>query len=421
MVCNMDRIILHSDLNSFYASVECLHRPHLKNLPVAVGGSEEARHGIILAKNKIAEKFGVKTAEPLWQARNKCKNLVIIPPDFAKYTRFSRLVREIYLQYTDRFEPFGIDEGWLDVTESAGLFGSGREIAEKIRNQIKREMGLTVSVGVSWNKIYAKLGSDYKKPDAVTVFNRSNYRNLVFPQPVGNLLFVGKSTQSKLKLYGIDTIGDLAACNVAELEKLLGKWGIILHDFAVGKDESPVALYNESTQVKSISNSTTTPRDLVSEDEVKVVFTVLAESVAMRLREQGLYGSVVRIYVRDTDLHCLSRSHKLKNPTCLASEIINAAIMELFQNNYMWRRNIRSLGVGVSNLADCKNVYTQCDIFSSEAEREKKEHLAQSMDEIRRRFGNFAIQRGSLLQNRELSDFDSKTNRKAYIDNYNFK
>ena len=416
----MDRVILHSDLNSFYASVECLHRPELKNLPVAVGGSEASRHGIILAKNEIAKKFGIKTAEPMWQAKQKCKDLVIIPPDFSKYTRFSQLVREIYLQYTDRFEPFGIDEGWLDVTGSVGLFGSGKEIAEKINRQVKKELGLTVSVGVSWNKIYAKLGSDYKKPDAITVFDRNNYRDLVFPQPVGNLLFVGRSTQSKLQLYGIDTIGDLAACDVGQLEKILGKWGGILHRFAIGEDDSPVALFNETSQIKSIGNSTTTPRDLVNDEDVKVIFTVLAESVAMRLREHGLYGKTVRIHVRDTDLHSFSRQHQLTNPTCLASEIIDTA-MELFQKNYHWRQNIRSLGVSVADLVDSQNVYTQCDIFTSEVEREKKENLAQSMDEIRRRFGNFAIQRGSLLQDKELSDFNPKDDHKLDIKSYNLK
>ena len=407
----MDRVILHSDMNSFYASVECLYRPEIRDLPVAVGGSEEARHGIILAKNQHAKKFGIKTGEPLWAARRKCPELVVVPPDFPKYQRFSQMAREIYLQYTDRFEPFGIDEGWLDVTESVRLLGSGRQIAEQINAQIKKELGVTVSVGVSWNKVYAKLGSDYKKPDAITVFDRSNYRRLVFPQPVGNLLFVGSSTESKLRLHGVRTIGDLAACDVGQLELLLGKWGAVLHSFACGEDDTPVALFDEHSAVKSVGNSTTAVRDLVNDEDVKIIFTVLADSVARRLREHGLYGQTVAIQVRNKDLYSFTRQCKLYNPTCLASEI-TAAAMRLFKKHYNWDKPIRSLGINVSDLLPADEVTTQCDIFSSEAEREKREHLEQSLDEIRRRFGNFAIRTGNLLTDRRLSDFNPKDDHK---------
>ncbi|MGI5825752.1 MAG: DNA polymerase IV [Bacillota bacterium] len=403
----MDRVILHSDMNSFYASVECVERPELKKVPMAVGGSPESRHGIILAKNQAAKKFGIKTGEPLWQAFLKCRDLVVVPPNFPKYQKFSQMAREIYLQYTDRFEPYGIDEGWLDVTGSLGIFGSGEQIAYDLNRRIKKELGVTVSVGVSWNKIFAKLGSDYKKPDAVTVFDRENYQRLVYPLPVGELLYVGRATEQKLKIYGIRTIGDLAAAEAENLEKLLGKWGYVLHDFALGNDRSEVKIFSEEKLIKSVGNSTTTPRDLVSEEDVKIIFTVLAESVAMRLREHGMYGQTVRIQIRDKEFYDFSRQCKLDNPTCLASEIVKTA-MYLFKKNYKWSRPVRLLGIAVADLMPYDEVFTQCDIFVSEREREKKEHLAAAVDSIRKKYGSLAIRPGCLLSDKDLSEFDPR-------------
>lgn len=406
-VKKLDRVILHSDMNAFYASVECIDRPELKKVPMAVGGNEELRHGIILAKNQIAKKYGVKTGETLWEARLKCRDLVVVPPHFDKYSKYSKLARDIYLQYTDRFEPFGIDEGWLDVTNSQGLFGSGEEIAHDIRKRMKEELGLTVSVGVSWNKIFAKLGSDYKKPDAVTVFSRHNYKRLVYPLPVGNLLYVGKSTLQKLNLCGIKTIGDLAAADLGLLEKMLGKWGAVLHDYALGNDRSEVSLFDEKKPLKSIGNSTTAPHDLVNNDEVKIIFTVLAESVAMRLRECGMYGSTVRMQVRDNNFNGYSRQCKLSSPTCLSSEIVQNA-MDLFLKSYKWQRSVRALGVTVADLVTEDEVFVQCDLFSSPLERDKKEHLARTVDDIRKRYGSFSIQKGCLLTDENLSSFRPK-------------
>lgn len=205
-----DRTILHCDMNNFYASVECLYNPALRGKPVAVGGDVEARHGIILAKNYEAKKYGVQTGEALWQAKQKCPGLTIVPPSFEKYLRFSRLAREIYGCYTDRIESFGLDECWLDLTGSERLFGGGKAVADKLRERIKFELGVTISVGVSHNKIFAKLGSDMKKPDATTVITRENYKDVVWPLPVSDLLFVGPATTRKLARYGIHTIGQLA-------------------------------------------------------------------------------------------------------------------------------------------------------------------------------------------------------------------
>ncbi|MBP1763246.1 MAG: polymerase [Firmicutes bacterium] len=262
---NLARTILHVDLNNFYASVECLYRPELRNFPVAVTGDAEARHGIILAKNQLAKLAGVTTGEAIWQARQKCPRLICLPPDFRKYLRFSRLARTIYADYTDQIEPFGIDEAWLDVTGSIQLFGTGPEIADTIRQRLRSELGITASIGASYNKIFAKLGSDMKKPDATTVITAENFRNIVWPLPAGELLYVGRSTQRKLKSRFINTIGDLAKADPRNLRLLLGVWGETLRQFANGLDTSPVRLSGEESIIKSIGNSTTTPRDLVNE------------------------------------------------------------------------------------------------------------------------------------------------------------
>lgn len=257
---NVVRTILHVDLNNFYASVECLYRPDLRGQPVAVTGEVEQRHGIVLAKNMPAKAAGVKTGEAIWQARAKCPKLVCLPPDYKKYLRFSRLARAIYADYTDKIESFGIDENWLDVTGSTLVMGSGAEIADEIRRRVRETLGITASAGVSFNKIFAKLGSDYKKPDATTVITPENFRRIVWPLPVGELLYVGRSTERKLHNRVILTIGDLAGRKVHDLQLLLGVWGETLWNFANGRDESPVARIGAETYVKSVGNSTTTPR-----------------------------------------------------------------------------------------------------------------------------------------------------------------
>ncbi len=264
------RTILHSDLNNFYASVECLRNPAIRNKPVVVVGSKEDRHGIVLAKNMIAKKLGVKTGDVYWEAKQKCGDtLVEVQADFSTYINVSREVRKIYKDYADRIEAYGIDECWLDVSSSLKLFGSGREIAETIRERIKTEIGLTVSIGVSWNKIFAKLGSDMKKPDAVTEITLDNYKTKVWSLPVEDLLYVGRATQQKLNRIGIKTIGDLAQADEQRLISLLGKWGSYLHTFANGKDESPVAKIGEEEAIKSIGNSLTVYRDLVDDEDVE--------------------------------------------------------------------------------------------------------------------------------------------------------
>lgn len=395
----MERTILHIDCNKFYASVECLHNPEIRNKPVAVGGSAESRHGIILTKNEIASKYEILTAEPIWKARQKCPDLIVVPPNFPLYVRFSKMARNIYKDYSDYIEPFGLDENWLDVT---GSKKSGKEIAEEIRKRVKFELGITVSIGVSWNKIFAKFGSDYKKPDAVTVITKNNYKNIVWKSPCSDLLFVGPATKRKLNSYGIYTIGELAETNPSFLHSVFGKNGDILHSFANGLDSSPVSHMNDEQAVKSVGNSTTTPRDMKNNDDVKTVFTVLAESVARRLREQGVKGKTVSISVRDCNLKSFTRQGQLKTHTDVSSEIIEEA-MRLFLENCDWKNPIRSVGVSVSDFGED---LLQFDLNGTVEKHEKLERLERAVDDIRRRYGNFAVQRASMLADEGLSGFN---------------
>lgn len=395
----MKRCVLHIDCNKFYASVECLYRPELRDKPMAVGGDPENRHGIILTKNEIASKYGLTVGEPLWKARQKCPDLVVVPPNYPLYLRFSALTRKIYEDYSEFIEPFGLDECWLDVT---GSEKSGEEIAHEIRKRVKSQLGITVSVGVSFNKVFAKLGSDYKKPDAVTVIDESNYKDIAWNLPCGDLLMVGRSAQKKLNAYGINTIGDLADTDVAVLKSLFGKNGEMLHSFANGTECSPVRHKDEISEVKSVGNSTTAPRDLVNEEDVKTVFRVLCESVSARLREKGLKGRVVTIYVRDKELSSFSRQMKIPANTDISTEIFYYA-MKLFRTNYFWNKPIRSLGVSVS---DFDVTYEQFDFEKTVENREKQERLETAVDSLRRRFGNYCIGRACQLKDTELSKFN---------------
>ena len=401
----MGRAILHIDMNSCYASIECLHHPEIRRLPVAVGGDVEARHGIILAKNELAKRAGVKTGEALWQAKQKCPDLVIVPPHYQLYLRFSRMARAIYAEYTDLIEPFGLDEAWIDVTGS-GVFGDAIEIAETIRKRVKFELGITVSIGVSFNKIFAKLGSDYKKPDAVTVFGKDDYREKVWPLPVEELLYVGPATTRKLRARCIRTIGDLAQTDPSLLHSWLGKMGYVLHAFANGNDPSPVAPLGEEAIIKSIGNSTTTPRDLTCEEDVNIIFYVLAESVAARMRENGFRAKTVQISLRDTDLFSFERQCKLESPSCLASELHDAG-MRLLQDHYRFRKPLRSVGIRGMDLVPIQTAM-QLNFFEDPVRREKRERLEVAVDELRRRFGHAAVSRAVTMCDPSLGTINPK-------------
>lgn len=412
----MDRVVLHSDMNNCYASIELLHHPELRGKPLAVGGDPEERHGIVLAKDQLAKKAGVKTGMALWQAKQVCPQITFVPPRMDLYLRFSRLAHEIYSEYTDLQEPFGIDESWLDVTACAGYKGGGLTIAQEINARIKRELGVTVSIGVSWNKIFAKLGSDYKKPDAITVISRDNFRKIAWPLPVGDLLYVGRATSGKLKSYGILTIGDLAKTNPEFLCKVFGKIGLVLHCFANGQDQTPVNHEEYQVPVKSIGNSTTTPRDLLTEEDVKIVVYVLAESVGARLREHHFKCQTVEISIRDCDLFSFTRQQKLEMPTDLTSEIAETA-MKIFCENYQWNRPIRSIGVRACRLVDSA-VPVQMSLFIDENRREKQHQADLTIDCIRRRFGFSSIQRGIMYKDRLLSSVNAKEDHTVHPHGY---
>ena len=320
----VSRTILHSDCNCFYASVELLHHPELRGKPVAVGGDPEARHGIVLTADYVAKRYGIKTGMTLWQAKQICPEIIFLPPRMDLYLRFSKMAHEIYADYTDRQEPYGIDESWLDVTDSVGIKGDGYRIAKEISNRMKSELGITVSIGVSFNKIFAKLGSDYKKPDAITTMNKDEYKTKAWTLPVSDLLYVGKATNKKLHSLGITTIGDLAQTEEELLVQRLGKMGSILWGFANGYDDSPVKLENTSAPVKSVGNSTTTPKDMETDEDVKIVLYILAESVAARLRENGFRCRTVEITLRDKELFHFSKQVKLKNASNITKEIAEA-------------------------------------------------------------------------------------------------
>ena len=402
----MPRDILHCDMNNFYASVECMLDPALKKYPVAVCGSVEERHGIVLAKNYKAKAFQVQTGDAVWQAQQKCPGLVVIPPHYEEYIKYSKLARNVYERYTDQVEPYGMDECWLDITGTRSLFGSPEKIANEIRETIKFELGLTISVGVSFNKIFAKLGSDYKKPDAITTMYKSEFKQKAWSLPVADLLYVGKSTNRKLALFGIKTIGDLARADEDVLNSHLGKMGSILWSFANGYDDSPVKLENTHAPIKSVGNSTTTPKDLVCDEDVKIVLYILAESVAARLRENGFQCRVVEISVRDNELFSFTRQKKIDHATNITGEIA-AYAYQIFKENYNWSKPIRSVGVRGADLVT-DNYWEQIDLFSSVEKREKQMKMDLAVDEIRRRFGFYSIQRGLMYRDRILSAVNAK-------------
>lgn len=397
----MSRFILHSDLNNFYASVECLYNPKIRNKAVAVVGDQEKRHGIVLAKNYIAKKYGVKTGDTIWEAKQKCKEeLVLVTANFDRYYYISKLVKKVYREYTNYVESFGIDEAWLDITENVKSFSEAFELAEKIRKRIISQFGLTVSIGVSYNKIFAKLGSDLKKPNATTLITPQNYKELVWKLPVSDLLYVGKATNQKLTKAGITTIGQLAQTPCRILKSMLGKNGETLHTFANGADTSPVKKFDEKEEIKSVGNSTTCPKDLKTNGEVRAVICILSESVARRLREKNLWCSTVCLWVKTDDLKSFEVMHKIDYPTNLASTISSEAY-KLFK--FDWNKTIRAIGVRVCGLCEKPAQY---NFFNNEQTMQKKEKFETVVDGLRGRFGYNILKRGSVCASKELAELN---------------
>ena len=393
-----NRVILHCDMNGFFASVELLDYPELRDKPMAVCGDPESRHGIILAKNEIAKRYGIVTAETLWQARKKCPDLQTVPPHHKKYQHYSRLINEIYLQYTDMVEPFSVDESWLDVTASQKLFGNGKQIADKIRHQVKKELGLTLSAGVSFNKIFAKMGSDYKKPDATTVITQENYKNILWPLNIRDLFFVGKATADKLQGIGIHTIGQLAESDRHTVTALLGKQGNIIHDYANGLDQTPVSRFDEREDVKSIGNGSTFRRNLEGIQDIRTAVIALSDTVAVRLRQKKKKAFGVKVDIKDPSLKVISRQQQLDNPTNLAENIADTAV-SIIEKSWNLRHPIRMLTVTAINLCP-EDQAQQLSLFSSEnIQNETGEKMERTMDDIRKKFGRNAITFGRIIKN----------------------
>ena len=379
------RDVLHSDLNCFYASVEMLLDPSLRGKAVAVCGSTEDRHGIVLAKSELAKRAGVKTGMVNWEARQCCPDLVVVPPQYDEYLKFSALTRAIYGRFTDQVEPYGMDECWLDVTESHYMFGSSMDIAESIRKSTREELGLTVSIGVSYNKIFAKLGSDMKKPDAITEITPEDMVNKVWPLPAGDLLYVGRATNAKLSRYGIHTIGEIAQTDPRFLQRLLGINGLAIWSYAAGLDCSRVMHRDFVSPVKSVGHGITCNADLESEEEVYRVLLELAQDVGHRLRVHDLSARGVQIQVRGNDLLGQQYQCQLEMKTQLPQEIANAGF-KMFQERYNWSNKVRA------------------DLFVDTERLAKKERLQDAIEDCHRRFGKRSITYATLLGNLKMAD-----------------
>ncbi len=388
-----ERVILHCDLNNFFASVSLLFNPTLRSVPVAVCGDKEQRHGIVLAKNEAAKRCGVKTAEAIFEARAKCPELVILPPMMDKYKEYSEKAHRIYEEYTDTIEPFGIDECWLDVTGSRLLFGSGEEIADKIRREIKQKLGITVSVGVSFNKVFAKLGSDMKKPDGITVISRENFREKIWRLPISDLLFVGRKTTDRLRSCGICTIGDAAVCSDEMLERLLGKNGLELKRYALGEDNSPVSRQHEKATPKSIGRSVTRQQDFKTPDEIWGMFLSLAREISDSLREQGLYAGGVQVHIRNAALSVKEFSRSYPD-SVNGAKIIAERGMELLNEHFGFTEPLRSVGLRAINLRGYQTAIQE-DIFGDSEKRETEEKIESSIYELRKKFGSTSITRAA--------------------------
>ena len=403
---NSDRTILHCDCNSFFASVECVLRPELRLVPMAVCGDPASRRGIVVAKNELAKKFGVKTTDTVWQAKQKCPEIVLIVPHHNLYGEYCDKVNEIYGQYTDQVEAASIDESYLDVTGSLQMFGGGEQIADELRRRVREELGITISVGVSYNKVFAKLGSDYKKPDATTVITRENYKQILYPLPVTDMLYVGESLAQVLKRSYIHTIGDLAEAPLERIVGLLGKGGETLWAHANGLDESPVRHPGEFEPAKSVGNSITFPRDLIGMEDIRAGLKMLADSVGARLRAQDVTCQTVQLQIKNPSLKVICRQKTISRRTNLTREIYETAV-EIIQNTWNPTSPIRMLMLTCSGLTRSGEATEQVSLFEEgdRPARERQALLEATVDAIRHRFGHEAIVSGRVVRN-ELSGND---------------
>lgn len=402
----MDRIIIHSDMNSCYASVECSLNPELRGKPVAVGGSEEQRHGIILAKSEEAKKCGVITGEPLWQARKKCPELIIIEPHFEEYIKYSRLAHDIYARYTDKIEPMGLDEVWCDITGSILAFGSKERICEEMRTAFKEELGVTVSIGISFNKIFAKLGSDLAGRDEIYEIGKDDFREKIWHLPATSIMGVGRSTGETLRRYGIKTVGELAECDPKWLRTVFGVIGDDLWRYANGLDNSRVMPDGYKEPIKSVGHGVTCSEDLLTDNEVWKVFLSLSQNISKQLKKNGLEATGVQIAVRDNQLITKQFQRPTEFATQSAKELSETA-MKLFKDNYSWGNNVRALTVRAINLQK-ENTPFQLDFLSDIANHEKQKKIDDTVLALRERFGSDAIFNCCLMTENKIPNHNIK-------------
>lgn len=413
---NDQRVILHSDINHCYAQIEEMKYPELRHIPMAVGGHEEARHGIILAKNDLAKTYDIRTGETLREARAKCPQLCIIHPNYEEYIYYTNRVKDIYRQYSDKVESYGLDEAWIDLSESQKLFGNGYDIARTIQQRVYDEVGLSISIGLSFNKIFAKIGSDMVKYMGLVEITKQNYQDKVWCLPIEDLFYVGRATSRKLKAYSIMTIGDLARLPVGWMKDHFGKMGELIWWFANGEDISQVALFQHKDPVKSVGNAITAPKDITTFEEAKIVYYVLVESVASRLREQGLQGTVISISLRDKHLESFTRQRKIAQGTALTNEIM-PHVLELLQEHYHFDIPLRSIGVTISGI-ETDSAYHQINMFVDEEERHKQKCLEEAMEDIRSKFGFTKIRRCAMLLDKTLTGFNPKEDHIIYPESF---
>ena len=407
-----DKVIFHIDINHCYAQIEEMKYPELRFIPMAVGGHEEKRHGIILAKNDLAKKAGIKTGESLREAYEKCPDLLIIPPAYNDYIYYSQEIRKLYQEYTDHVEPFGLDEAWLDFTGSTRIYGDPCMTAARIQQRVLREFGLTVSVGISWNKAFAKLGSDLKKPSGMTVITRDNYKDIVWPRPASDLLYVGYATEKKLRSRGIYTIGQLANYPVHWLKESMGIAGEVISAFANGEDRSNVAETFFRTPVKSVGNAMTLIHDVNDADELRPAMYVLCEAVASRLKDHDMEGCVISVSARSGGLEWYGKQRKIPQPTNVSEEILKTA-MELIEESYDFSVPLRAAGVSVSQLHPWHSK-RQLSLFADEEAYDDALRIDTAMDRIREQYGFYSVRRACTLIDRPLTEFNPKGDHTVY-------
>ena len=402
----MERIIIHSDMNSCYASIECSLNPELKGKPVAVGGSVEDRHGIILAKTAEAKRYGVATGEAIWQAKRKCPDLIVVPPHFDIYAKYSAYARDIYRRFTDKIEPMALDEAWCDITGSLLLFGSVENITDQIREAFKSELGITVSIGVSYNKIFAKLGSDLAGIDEVVTITKENYKDIVWPLSVGSIMGVGRNTAKKLKSYGIHTVGDLAKTESEWLKLTFGVVGESMWRYANGLDNSRVMPDGYKREVKSIGHGVTCREDLTNDEEVWLAFLRLSQDVSRRLKDEKLAATAVQISVRDTFLVTKQFQCETGFLTQSPTEISEVAL-KLFKENYKWVSNVRALSIRAINLCG-EDEPIQLDLSGEHQLHQKQKLIDDTVLSLREKYGKDAAFNCCFMLEKKCPDMQGK-------------